>query len=266
MTCICCKTNSACVDGHIISKFIRNRVTGIDAVVGKRVVGKRYKFRWQGEKKPTQDLQKRALMCAKCDNGVGAAIERRAASLLMPIDPSSPAQWEKMPLVSDQLLTLCGAPFRLAYYDYESCLDQDCLDAFALLTVWRALHALALDGNAPATKYLNSPKGKAKSNEIGDFLLDAHTTNEIGLPPLPTAVLYYQGPRTTMFLSAKNDEMPFAWSVLEGEEPLGVAVLFGFWVILWPFFDEQDEPEKYEVFKTKCFVDWYGQIAGWSRQ
>jgi len=261
MTCICCKTNSVSARGHIISNFIRKRVTGIETRSGKR-----FEFHWSGQKGPTQDLQKRLLMCKACDNGAGSAIEERSATLLMPPDPSNPDQWDEMPLVPVELLEFAGEPFKLAYYDYESSADQDYLDAFALLTAWRAVHALALDGQPAASKFLNSPKGKAVDIEVADYLHEVHTSNQIAPQPVPTAALYWQGPRMAVILSGKDDEMPFAWAVLEDQEPLGVAVLFGFWVILWPFFDESDEPEKYETLKRKCFIDWNVEIMAWQRR
>lgn len=261
MPCICCKEDNDLIDSHIISKFVRNRLTGIE-----NGASKRFEFRWSNGRRPTQDLQKRKLMCSTCDNEAGSVIETLASRLLIPADPTSPTSWERLPFRVEDLIEIGSKPVRGAVYAYDTPKENDCIAAFALLTAWRALHAMALDGEAAVINFLNSPQGAAIDHQTASYFHSVHTTKRVGTPPSPAAHLYFLGPKSAAIISGKNDDMPFAWGFLDDDGPLGIGVVFGYWIILWPFFDESTDPQKAAALRQACFIHWHGQIVNFFRR
>ncbi|RDX38959.1 hypothetical protein DZA52_01605 [Vibrio campbellii] len=57
--------------------------------------------------------------------------------------------------------------------------------------------------------------------------------------------------------------MPFAWAELGDEnEFLGVGVILGYWVILWPLFEVSpiDYFDKLNKLEKLCFINWVGKV------
>lgn len=254
MNCICCKTDDKPIESHIISKFIRNRVTGVGTGKDKKFV-----FQWSRGGKPRQDLQKRKLMCARCDNEAGSAIESLVADLLIPSNPSSIAAWEELPFDYVTVIYIDIYPLNVGVYEYGNQTFQNGIAAFSLLTAWRALHAIAQDAYPNAVSFLDSQLGKSIDEAVSRYFHDVHTSRQVKAPPMK-AHLYFMGPRSVRNITRANDEMPFAWALLEKDGVLGIGVAFAYWVVLWPLFDESRNHRAMRELKKMCFIDWHAQI------
>jgi hypothetical protein len=255
MICIACDTDKEeLAKSHVISNFVRKWLTGELGHDGR----KQYKFKWVGRNDlPRQDLPKPYLMCEKCDTLLGSIVERGAPSLLMPNDVDNFGEWEKLPIKPMPLHGVFDDPLWLGVYEYPEC-QQSIIDKFAISTAWRALHSLSKEGRELSIGFLTSERG-----ENINKLVIGHLFRNQSLNVAPRAALYYLGPESVTFISNNDDEFPFAWAEIgENEEFLGVAVMFAYWVILWPLFDHDpiyyfDRLEKLEKI---CFMNWAAKI------
>lgn len=255
MICIACHTDKEeLAKSHVISNFVRKRLTGELGSNGR----KQYKFKWVGPSDLlTQDLPKPYLMCKDCDNLLGSMVERGAPPLLMPNDVENFGEWEKLTIKPTPLHRIFDDPLWLGVYQYPEC-QQTIIDKFAISTAWRALHSMSKEGRQLSRKFLTSERGDNINN-----LIIGHLFRNQSLHVAPRAALYYLGPKSASFISNNDDELPFAWAELgEKEELLGVAVMFAYWVILWPLFDYDQAYyfDKLEKVEKICFMDWAAKI------
>lgn len=255
MICIACDTDiDELAKSHVISNFVRKRMTGELGSNG----SKQYKFKWVGRSDlPRQDLPKPYLMCKECDNLLGSIVERGAPPLLMPNDVENFGEWEKLPIKLAPLHGIFDDPLWLGVYDYPE-RQQTIINKFAISTAWRALHSMSKESRELSKGFLTSERG----GNINKLVI-GHLFKEQLLYGAPRATLYYLGPESVTFISNNDDEFPFAWAELgESEEFLGVAVMFAYWVILWPLFDY--DPiyyfDKLEKLEKICFMDWAAKI------
>jgi hypothetical protein len=255
MICIACsKDHEKLASSHVISNFVRKRLAGIIREDG----SKQYFFRWISQPKlPKQDLPKPALMCRECDSALGALVENEIAVLIMPSDVNVYAEWAKLPLSSVPIKGVFDSDFFLGVYNYQP-ERQWRIEKFALLTAWRALHAMHKDGLPLSTEFLESPRGGQINQHVLDHLF-RNKKIEFGA----RAAFYYWSPYSVSVITGKDDEMPFAWTELGvAGEFLGVAVMFGYWVVVWPLFEcEPDQvQEKLELLNRSCFLHWAAHV------
>lgn len=196
-------------------------------------------------------------MCKKCDNTLGATVERSTAALLMPEKVDLFDEWRQLPILEHQIYGVFDEPLPLGVYDYPLP-QQFLIKKFALSTAWRALHALAKDGEKLSKAFLSSARGGSVNQSVIRHLFgDAILENRLD------ASLYYWPPQTVRFITGKDDEMPFAWVELgDQNEFLGVAVMFAYWVIVWPLFECEppQRSEKFNRLNRMCFLDWVAQV------
>lgn len=114
---------------------------------------------------------------------------------------------------------------------------------------------MALEGKSLSSSFLSSPHG-IKANQITKDDIFCHDEG----PNYP-AFIYYWPPETVKLIG--GGEMPFAWAELgDNGEFLGVAVIFGYWVIVWPLFEDTDArySAKRDSLNRLCFLNWFGQV------
>lgn len=257
MKCICCNRVGDIADSHVISKFIRNKITGIDT--GK---GKKYEFQWCGLKGlPRQDLPKPKLLCKTCDNMFGGTIECAAAELLLPHGDASRLEvWKQLSLRTRRMpFDVEGLPFDVVEYQALSDVAANTLRKFSVLTAWRALHAMRSQGAKDATDYLASSDGQRAHDETIQFLEDDFPGADLLFPYY--SELYFLGPVRAACISGSNDEVPFAWTFIGDSSQAGVAVLLGFWIIIWSLIPETDPRSDFNELQRLAFTDWMGHVV-----
>lgn len=255
MICIACGSDEAILaKSHVISNFVRKRLTGERGANGSR----KFSFKWIGRSDlPNQDLPKPYLMCKKCDNILGATVERNTAQLLMPDNVDLFHEWRNLPILECQIHGVFDEPLPLGIYDYPLS-QQFLVEKFALSTAWRALHALAKEDEKLSKDFLSSARGRRVNQSVISHLFDDAILEEAFY-----AALYYWPPKTVQFITGKDDEMPFAWVELgDQNEFLGVAVMFAYWVIVWPLFEceEHQRSEKLNRLNKICFLNWVASV------
>ncbi|WPO48684.1 hypothetical protein [Pseudomonas sp. S1Bt23] len=255
MICIACGSNEETLaKSHVISNFVRKRLTGETGADGSR----KFTFKWVDRNDlPKQDLPKPYLMCKKCDNTLGATVERDTAALLMPDNVDHFDAWRQLPILRHQICGVFDDPLNLGVYDYPLS-QQFLIEKFALSTAWRALHALAKDGKSLSKAFLASARGRDINQSVIRNLFD-----DVSLENTFGASLYYWSPYTVQFITDKDDEMPFAWTELgDQNEILGVAVIFAYWAVVWPLFEYEPMQyfDKLDRLHKACFLDWIAQV------
>ena len=255
MKCICCEREGSIVDSHIISNFIRKAITGIDTPNGKK-----FQFRYVGRQDlPKQDLPKPKLLCENCDSKFGSLIERPAASVLIPTgDLTSISVWNQLPLDYVNILEIGGQPLTAAQYRVENDVKECALFKFKVLTAWRALHAMNANGDRDAVDYLASDEGQRLQESTIHFLNKADHTNFLHFPYY--SQLYLFGPRSAATISGADDEVPFAWTIVRSGEQVGIAVILGYWVILWSLLSDYDPRSNFRELLIPTFVDWHAKV------
>ena len=255
MECICCITGTPIVDSHIISNFIRKAITGIETPNGKK-----FQFSYVGRRDlPKQDLPKPKLLCEYCDNNFGSTIEKPAASVLIPGgNLASISVWNELPLHYVNILEIEGRPLTAAQYKIESDLKECAVFKFQVLTAWRALHAMNANGDRDAVEFLASDEGKRLQKTTTRFLTKSDHKNYLHFPYY--SQLYLFGPRSAACISGADDEVPFAWTFIRSGEQIGVAVILGYWVILWSLLSDDDPRSNFRELLFPTFVDWHAQV------
>ncbi|ARB27619.1 hypothetical protein B5P22_10150 [Pseudomonas tolaasii] len=203
-------------------------------------------------------------MCEKCDNDLGARVENKIAALLMPNSVDVYEEWKKLPIIPHDIHGIFDGPLTLGIYDYPIN-ELWRLEKFALSIAWRALHDISKSGETFSKAFLGSSRGMNINNTVvrhifyNDELPNPYHT----LQTTYDAFIYYWSPRTIESITNKVDEMPFAWTeIAEDGEFLGVAVMFAYWVIVWPLFehDGKQYPAKLKRLNKLCFWDWWGHV------
>jgi hypothetical protein len=262
-SCVCCGSNSNIVHSHVISNFIRKAITAIQTPGSEK-----FHFRWHGQSIPTQDLPKPKLMCNSCDEGFGNTIETPAAKLLLPNselpslttvpDSRSTIQLREFPFeIGDQ-------SFKAGEYQFIRDEDDCVMCKFSVLTAWRALHAMAREGNEGTLKFLATEDGKKVCNETLEFLKTTGPKSYLFFPYL--APLYLLGPNSAAAVTGANDEVPFAWAFIQFKEQSCVSVILGYWVIIWPLLPDMDPRRNYAELARGTFIDWHGEVMRQFRQ
>lgn len=256
MNCICCGSPNNIVDSHVISKFIRMAITGV-----KTSNGKKFDFQWCGRRGlPRQDLPKPKLLCSTCDNRFGQTIEGPASKILLPNgDMGSQNVWESLPYSKTTMpFQIAGKDFKVGEYQIDRD-DHDCaLRKFSVLTAWRALHAMGVSGDIDAVNFLASVNGKKVQDETVSFLNKVGSETYLHFPY--HALLYFLGPNHAATITGKKDEVPFAWTFLQSDNQSGIAVILGFWVIVWPLLPDGDPRRNAHELLRLTFVDWHAHV------
>lgn len=253
MTCIACNsTQEKLVESHVISKFIRNRLTSYLDSKGE----KRYRFTWVNrEGLPTQDLPKPYLMCKSCDNKLGSDVEEKVPVLLIPNHINKFTEWEKLPIEAKAIDGVFPTTLWLGEYRYQES-ESNILNRFSISIAWRALHEMSKTGGLCSRRFLESERGQKLNNLARNFIF---RNSSRGI--LPLAFLYYMGPNTPKLITGSDIDIPFAWTELgSSNEFLGVSVIMGHWIILWPLFELHIDTyfEKMVLLEKACFIEWVG--------
>ncbi|PMN98001.1 hypothetical protein BCT19_24685 [Vibrio splendidus] len=257
MKCIVCGIeNQKLAKSHIVPNFVRKRLTGETDKEG----NKKFKFKWIGRQDlPKQDLPKPYLMCKKCDNDLGAKVEKEIAPFIMPDRVDDMDSWDSLNIYIDTLdkVKVSGSPFHVGKYRCSNS-EELMLNKFSMSVAWRALHAMSIDGMPLSTEFIKTERGeKINSSAV------SHIFNDEPPYDLYKASLYYLGPKSASFITNKIDEYPFGWVELgSNQSDLGIAVIFGCWVIIWPlgsggmaeYYDHLDSLE------IECFESWLLQV------
>lgn len=256
MICIACgKEQPDLVNSHVVPNFIRKRLTGEKKSDGSRS----FSFRWVGRKDLSkQDLPKPRLMCKGCDNNLGAEVEDGIAELLMPDNVDSLEAWNDLPIFPHEIHGVFDTPLTLGVYDHPLN-KQFMIEKFALSVAWRALHALAKDGEQHCGALLSSERGLSIDKSVRQHLFGGASLQNAYAP-----FIYYWPPRTVNFITNNSGDMPFAWAELGDEgEFLGVGVMFAYWVIVWPLFerDSSQYSAKLDRLNKLCFMDWFAHVC-----
>lgn len=261
MKCILCDQEKELIDSHIISKFIRKRLTGVDT--GKSTV---FKYRYFDQPKPfSQDLPTENLMCGACDSCMGNKIEKRAAELMIPKgDLSIPETWESMNMRIRKLTFVpskgpINDPFKVWSFQIENDVDDLILKRFAVLTAWRALHEMSRNGKQEVVDFLASDDGNVLNKKTIVFLESGDVAESAFFPYFAT--FDFLGPLSAVGITGKDDEMPFVWSFIKLGEQSAVAVMLGYWVIVWPLLPDGDSRRNFREVLKFTFVDWHAIVA-----
>lgn len=255
MTCIYCgKSNVTMAKSHVISNFIRKRITGIEDANGI----KKFHFRWIDRPDlPHQDLPKPYLLCKKHDTEFGIVIEGPASQALIPENNNFatsievPRRW----VVRDVSFNLGErVAFSIAEHKAENFESDDAMRRFAVLTAWRALHDMKLDGNSDVVEFLASPEGKILDKETVKFL-NLETT-EADFSYQYFAEIYLVGPVYAAQTTASVDDLPFAYAYLNQDSQSCIAVLLGLWVIIWPLIPDSHKNYNLQNLRQLVLVDW----------
>ncbi|TDM54404.1 hypothetical protein [Aliivibrio fischeri] len=254
MICIACEEeHEKLAKSHVISNLFRKRMTGFQDHNGSR----KFEFKWVGRKDlPKQDLPKPNLMCTKCDSNLGSLVERYVSNLMMPKDIEDWQEWKKLPIKPTPLDEVFDTTLWVGTYDYPE-KNKTILDRFALSTAWRALHDMEKEGRALSTNFLNSERGVKVNKLARDYIFKGVKAED-----LRDASLYFMGPNSAKIMSGQETEMPFAWAELgEDNELLGIGVILGYWIILWPLFElSPDYFDKLNQLERLCFINWVGKV------
>lgn len=259
--CVCCGFVGKLADSHVISKFVRLKLTGIETLKGKK-----FEFNYfQRTDLPKQDLPKPKLLCEPCDNKFGEDIEKLASKVLIPQGNVSVwSTWDQLPLYTKEILKIDGKEFNAATYQIESAVEECALVKFTVLTAWRALHAMSCDENKVAINFLASIKGRQLQHETVDFLRNGTYLNHLFFPYY--SQIYFLGPDSAVAVTGANDESPFGWTFLEAGEQKGIAVILGYWVIIWSLQSDNDAPTGFKALIDKTFKVWLFDFASAMRQ
>lgn len=256
MKCISCVESEDLVESHIISNFIRMAITGIGTKKARK-----FSFQWYGRRDlPRQDLPKPKLLCSKYDSDFGGTIENRASTVLLPAgDLGNITAWNNLACETRTLsLPLGKNSLRVWEYQIDEP-DRDCvLRKFSVLTAWRALHAMATDGEENVLNFMRSEDGARIQRDAVEFLTTADQESYMFFPYL--ASLYFLGPASAAAISGSDDEVPFAWTFIETEKNFAVAVIMGFWVIIWPLLPDGDSRRNSLDLLHAVFIDWHAQV------
>ena len=260
MICIYCREPGRdMADSHVISKFFRNRLTGIVDQKGQ----KRYSFQWIDRPDlPKQDLPKPNLLCIEHDNKFGDVIEGLASSLIIPSKSYfleknvAPPNWRMAEL---DLSIGESSPISVAYYASPNDVEDDTVNKFAILTAWRALHALRLDNVIAVTAFLSSSEGMRVNDETIAFL-DVTKKDADLLYPYG-AQFYLMGPCFARDITGSDEDMPFAYQYLERDGQRCIVVLMGFWVIIWPLLHQDDPKLDFLQVRQMVFIDWFLKLS-----
>ena len=256
MTCIYCNQSVKLSKSHVISKFLRNKLTGIQ-----QGGNKKFDFQWCGAKGlPNQDLPKPYLMCARCDNDFGGTIEGPASEIMMPFrDPSDIQNWLRLPIrVRSMPFNIDGEPFRVAEHVIDEYGDR-ILRKFSVLTAWRAMHAMRVKGDSDAVDFLNSEDGQKLNQATIQFLKSSDLNADMMFPYY--SELYFLGPISAAALSGSYDEVPFAWTFLGDGKRRGIGVLLAYWVIVWRLREDGDNEGSFPELMEMTFADWLLQTG-----
>ncbi len=256
MKCICCVDSKDLVDSHVISNFVRMAITGVGTKKAKK-----FSFQWCGRRDlPRQDLPKPKLMCDDCDNDFGGTIENPASRILLPAgDLSNISTWNSL-ACKTRTVSLPFGKNSMQVLEYQiDDPEKDCiLRKFSVLTAWRALHAMAIDGQEDVARFMKSEDGSRINRDALEFLVGARQENYIFFPNL--ASLYFLGPVSASVISGSDDEVPFAWTFIETETDFAVAVIMGFWVVIWPLLPDLDPRINSLDVSNEVFIDWHAQV------
>jgi hypothetical protein len=166
VNCICCDSTAPLANSHIISNFVRKRLTGISD--GKSQT--KYEFRLLGHERVriSQDLPKPKLLCATCDSEFGSTIERPASQVILPQgDVSDPHAWASLQIRAHEMpFKIADLPFKVGSYQPKNFEDDCALEKFAVLTAWRALLAMSRSGEEEAREFLESDDGMASPEVV----------------------------------------------------------------------------------------------------
>lgn len=256
MICIACgRKQQNLVNSHVIPNFVRKRLTGETKADG----SKKFSFRWVGRKDlPKQDLPKPRLMCKSCDNNLGAKVEDGVAELLMPDNVEVFDEWNNLPILAHEISYVFDGPLTLGVYDYPPS-KQVMIEKFSLSVAWRALHALAKDGEKYSLAFLSSERGVKIDQSVRHHLFSG-----AALQKSYDASIYYWPPGTVNFITNNSGDIPFAWAELGDDgEFLGVTVMFAYWVIVWPLIegDKAQYSAKLNRLNKLCFMDWFAHVS-----
>lgn len=255
--CISCQkmfTELEMAHSHIIPNFVRKRLTGELTSNG----NKKYRFKWVNRRDlPLQDLPKPRLMCQSCDHKLGHLVEEKAVSLLLPHDVDDPKSWDILPIKNTSIDHINSESIAVRKYRYPNA-ETETLSKLSLSIAWRALHSMARENMMLSNRFINSERGKLIDKRVREYIFNNEMLSDV-LPPY----LYYLGPNFSIYLSNKNNEMPFAWAELgENDCVLGVGVVFGYWLVLWPLFDSPNYEyfDHLERLEKICFAIWFKNI------
>jgi hypothetical protein len=222
----------------------------------------KYQFRLLGRERVrfSQDLPKPKLLCSTCDSAFGSSIERPASLVIIPQgDVSSPQAWYSVRIRAHELpFKVAGLPFKVGSYQLRS-FEEDCaLEKFSVLTAWRALHAMCRDGVEEAREFLESRDGRVLNMSAIQFLKSANSDDYFVYPYLAT--IHFLGPNSAATVTGLDDEMPFAWTLLQTKGQSGVAVMLGYWVIVWPLLADGDRRRDFHELLQLTYVDWHASV------
>lgn len=258
MTCIYCgSTVAKMANSHVISNFIRKRLTGMVGPKG----SKTYQFRWfERPDMPEQDLPKPQLLCVEHDNRFGQVVESPAAIVLMP-NPANfltsatvPLGWHTVALpLADEIKSITVAEYRPS-----NKVDDDAILRFPVLTAWRALHALKSDGHPDVIAFLSTAEGKELNEKTVKFLDPEAKNVDIGYEYI--APIYLTGPQHACFLTGSDEDMPFAYAYLENDGQSCVAVLLGYWIIIWPLLPDGHPKRNFQAIRQMVFLHWHHHL------
>lgn len=207
------------MQSHVVPKSIRNHLFGEF-----RPNGRKFSFEYAGRTDlPNQDFPKPELMCTTCDNGLGGTIEKDIPKLLMPKNLNDWEQWKR--------LGLRQVPFgSFNFYDYSDSTDFAQIERIAALTAWRAMHAMAKDGNAFVAALVASPEGVNL-----DQAMIAYFENKVPSSGavLPAPSLWWLSPSQVVNVTGEDDRLPISWAALGTAGDVTLAVLFGVWLVTW---------------------------------
>lgn len=256
MICIGCDRDVKKLErSHVIPNFFRKRMTGIEHKGGG---GKSFAFSWFGSL-PTKDLPKPPLLCKGCESYLGSNIERDIAQYLMPNNLSDWSEWEKLPIHVSLLIDSPNFKMHVGTYRYPATISE-CLDKFSISVAWRALHSMSQEGHPLSRSFLDTVRGEDLNEQVKKFIF-----HKGGERPNRAARLFYLGPQAAKTLSGSETQMPFAWTEIGDHEGIhGVAVLIGFWLIIWPLFefseDEFDYLDKLIGLEENVCGMWFGKV------
>lgn len=97
---------------------------------------------------------------------------------------------------------------------------------------------MAAEGQEDVAHFMRSEDGSTIKRDAVEFLMRATQENYLFFPYL--ASLYFLGPASAAVISGSDDEVPFVWAFIETETDFAVAVIMGFWVIIWPLLPDLD--------------------------
>jgi hypothetical protein len=258
VNCICCEGNGPLAKSHVISNFIRLRLTGI--ADGKSQT--KYHFRLLGSERVqiSQDLPKPKLLCTTCDSEFGSTIERPASQVILPQgDVSTPQAWYSLPIRTHELpFKVADLPFKVGSYQPKNFEDDCALEKFAVLTAWRALHAMSRGGDEKAREFLESDDGRILDTSTIQFLTTANSNDYFVYPYLAT--IHFLGPTYAASVTGLVDEMPFSWTLLQTKEQSAVAVMLGYWVIVWPLLADEDSRRNFHELLKLTYVNWHAGV------